>query len=43
MATPSSRYNIHYPDGTVEESVTLLGRDLKQVGDEIERPTGDGS
>jgi hypothetical protein len=39
MDTPSNSYNIHYPDGTIEENVTLVGN-LKQVGEVIVRSTG---
>jgi hypothetical protein len=39
MDTSSNSYNIHYPDGTIEENVTLVGN-LKQVGEVIVRSTG---
>jgi hypothetical protein len=39
VASASILYNVHYPDGTVEENVTLVGN-LKLVGEVIVRPTG---
>ncbi len=34
MAASGNRYNIHYPDGTVERGVTLLGP-MKQTGERL--------
>lgn len=31
--------SIHYPDGTFEENVTIVGT-LREVGEVIERPAG---